>query len=148
MKKAAELLKEAEELARSAQSWADLSNALYDSAEGILRRAFPTRAEREAFVKTAEYQRIWELLEEARDRFGLVAGATPTKRSRLVVSIPLSLQAALEREAYAEGVSLALRVLMNWGSPRDHENGRLLVNSLSRGRLIFRAAYPDNPIRP
>jgi predicted HicB family RNase H-like nuclease len=106
MSEAAELLKQADELARSAQSWADLSNALYDPADGILTRAFATRAERETFAQTPEYQRIRQLLEDARDRYGLVAGAAPKKPGRLVVSVPLSLHAALEREAYAEGVSV------------------------------------------
>ncbi len=106
MTKAAKLLQIAEELARSAESWADLSNALFDPVEGVVSRAFDTRAERETFAKTPEYRRIRELLAEARDRFGLVAGATPKKSGRFVVRIPRSLHAALEREAAAEGVSL------------------------------------------
>ena len=106
MNKAAELLKAAQELARGAESWADLSNALFDPAEGIVSRAFETRAEREAFVKTAEYRQIRELIDQARDRFGLVAGATPKKSGRFMVRLPRSMHAALEREAAAEGVSL------------------------------------------
>jgi len=47
MNKAAELLKAAEELAHSVQSWADLSNALFDPVEGLVSRAFESRAERE-----------------------------------------------------------------------------------------------------
>jgi hypothetical protein len=88
------------------QSWADLSNALFDPVEGIVSRGFLTRPEREAFAKTPEYQQIRELLEQARDRFGLVAGATPKRSGRFVVSMSRSLQAALEKEADAEGVSL------------------------------------------
>jgi hypothetical protein len=106
MSSASELLQQARELAGSVQSWADLSNALFDPVEGIVSRAFATRAEREAFAKTPEYQQIRELLEQARERFGLVAGATPKRSGRFVVSMPRSLQAALEREANAEGVSL------------------------------------------
>jgi hypothetical protein len=106
MSKASELLEKAQELARSAPSWADLSNALFDPMEGIVARAFPSRAEREAFAKTPEYRQIRELLDQARDRFGLVAGATPKQSGRFVVQLPRSLQAALEREAAAEGVSL------------------------------------------
>jgi predicted HicB family RNase H-like nuclease len=104
--KAAKLLKEAQELAASAESWADLSNALFDPFEGIVSRTFETRAEREAFAKTEEYRAIRALLEQARERFGLVAGATPKKSGRFVVRLPRSLHAALEREAAAEGVSL------------------------------------------
>ncbi|HZZ77709.1 MAG TPA: hypothetical protein VFE62_04265 [Gemmataceae bacterium] len=106
MTKAAEILTQAEQLAGSVQSWADLSNGLYDPQSGLLTRSYPTRAEREEFAKTPEYERIQHLLEEARDRFGMVAGATPKTRGKLVVSVPISLQGALEREAYAEGVSV------------------------------------------
>jgi hypothetical protein len=106
MTKAAKLLQHAVELARTAESWADLSNALFDPIEGIVSQAFDTRADREAFAKTPEYRKIRELLSQARDRFGLVAGATPKKSGRFVVRLPRSLHAALEREAAAEGVSL------------------------------------------
>jgi predicted HicB family RNase H-like nuclease len=111
MTKAEELLLSAEELARTVTSWADLSNSLFDPIEGIVAQAFPTRAEREAFVRTDEYKKIKQLLEEARDRFGLVAGATPKKSGRFVLTIPRSLHAALEREAAVEGVSLNQLVL-------------------------------------
>jgi hypothetical protein len=104
--KAAALLQQAEALAQSVESWADLSNALFDPIEGVIARAFPTRGEREAFAKTAEYRKIRELITQARDRFGLVAGATPKRSGRMVVNVPLSLQGALEREARAEGVSV------------------------------------------
>ena len=104
--KAAELLHRAEALAQSVESWADLSNALFDPLEGIVARAFPTRDEREAFAKTAEYRKIHELIHQARDRFGLVAGATPKRSGRMVLNVPLALQGALEREARAEGVSV------------------------------------------
>lgn len=71
-----------------------------------MARAFPTRAEREAFAQTAEYRKIRELIDQARDRFGLVAGATPKRSGRMVLQVPLALQGALEREARAEGVSV------------------------------------------
>ncbi len=111
MNKAAELLKQAEEQAQSAQTWADLSNALFDPIEGVISRAYPTRAEREAFIKSDEYKKIRELISLARQRHGLVAGATPRKSLRFVVRVPQSLHAALEREASQEGVSLDQLVL-------------------------------------
>jgi predicted HicB family RNase H-like nuclease len=120
MNKPAELLKATEELARSVESWADLSNALYDPVDGLLTRACATRAERETLVRTAEYQQIRELLEQARDRFGLVAGATPKKRGQLVIHLPLSLHAALEREAVSEGVSLDQLVVAKLTAPLKH----------------------------
>lgn len=106
MTKAAELLQQAEEQAKTAPTWADLSNALFDPLEGLIAKAFPTRAQREAFVKTEEYKKIRALIDRAREQTGLVAGATPQKSGRFVVRLPVSLHAALEREAAAEGVSL------------------------------------------
>lgn len=106
MTKAEELLHAAEELAHSAASWADLSNALFDPLQGIVARAFATRTERETFVQTEEYHKIRQLLEQARDHFGFVEGATPKGSERFVVTLPRSLHAALEHEAAVEGVSL------------------------------------------
>jgi hypothetical protein len=106
MKNADRVLKQAQDVARSVETWADLSNALFDPVHGLITRTYPTRAEREAFVKTEQYQRIQELLARAIDAHGLVEGATPRKSGRFVVRVPQSLHAALEREAEREGVSL------------------------------------------
>jgi hypothetical protein len=106
MGKEVELLRRAEELAQTVETWADLSNALFDPIAGIVAQAYPTRAEREAFVQTEEYRRICQLIDAAQQRFGLVAGATPKRSGRMVVNVPLALQGALEREARAEGVSV------------------------------------------
>jgi hypothetical protein len=106
MSKASDLLKQTEEEARSTETWADLSNFLFDPRDGLIAKAYPTRSEREAFMQTEEYKRIRELIKLARQRTGLVAGATPKKSGRFVVRLPQSLHAALEREAAEEGVSL------------------------------------------
>lgn len=107
MKTAKQVLKQAEELARSVETWADLSNALFDPVNGLITRAYPTRAEREEFLKTEQYQKIRALLRQAMTVHGLVEGATPAKKSgRFVVRLPQSLHAALEQEAEREGVSL------------------------------------------
>jgi predicted HicB family RNase H-like nuclease len=107
MNKATELLKRAEKEAQTAETWADFSNLLFDPFEGLVTKAYPTREAREAFVKTQEYRKITDLLSQVRERTGLVAGATPKKKSgRFVVRLPVSLHAALEREAEVEGVSL------------------------------------------
>ena len=123
MSKAQELLNQAREFAQSAESWADLSNALYDPDHGILTQAFKTRAEREAFAQTTEYHHIRALLEETRDRFGLVAGATPKKCGRLVVDVPLSLHSALQQEAFAEGVSVDQLVVAKLAAQLKHLAG-------------------------
>jgi hypothetical protein len=106
MKPADKVLKRAQQAARSAESWAELSNALFDPIDGLLTRAYPTPAQRRAFVKSPQYQRIRQLLREAIDRHGLVTGATPRKSGRFVVRLPQSLHVALEQEARREGVSL------------------------------------------
>ena len=101
-----ELVNEAERAAREAETWADLSNFLFNPMDGLVARAYPTREAREAFVKTNDYKRIRTLVSEAIERHGLVEGATPRKSGRFVVRLPQSLHAALEREANTEGVSL------------------------------------------
>jgi predicted HicB family RNase H-like nuclease len=106
MKNAKRILEQAEDVAGSVETWADLSNALFDPVNGLITRAYPTRAEREAFLKTEQYKKIRELLAHGIDTHGLVEGATPKKSGRFVVRLPQSLHAALEREAGREGVSL------------------------------------------
>ena len=83
-----------------------MSNLLFDPDTGLIAKAYPTRAEREQFVQTDEYRAIRQLIEAARQRSGLVAGATPSKSGKLLVRLPKSLHAALESEATEEGVSL------------------------------------------
>lgn len=101
-----ELLVQAEVAARSAESWADLSNTLFDPEKGLLAKAYPTREERAVFLQSEEYKRIRQLLHQSIERHGLVAGATPKKTCQSTVRLPQSLHAALEREAAAEGVSV------------------------------------------
>lgn len=101
-----QILESAEELAREASTWADLSNALYDPIDGLITKAYPTREERAAFVKTPQYKAIRELVSAAMDRTGLIKGATPQKSGKFVVRLPKTLHAALEQEAKNEGVSL------------------------------------------
>lgn len=100
------LLASATEAANSAENWADLSNFLFNPSDGLITKAFPTQAEREAFMKTDEYHAIRSLLLRLMKRSGLVGGSTPQKSGRFVVRLPKSLHAALEREAANEGVSL------------------------------------------
>jgi site-specific DNA-methyltransferase (adenine-specific) len=100
------ILDSAKDVASCVANWADLSNALFNPVDGLITKAYPTREEREAFMKTTEYRAIRGLLQAAMDRSGLVEGATPQKSGRFVVRLPKTLHAALEREASEEGVSL------------------------------------------
>ena len=106
MQNAQTLLESDRDAAQVVETWADLSNALFDPESGLIAKSYPTRAEREQFVQTDEYRAIRKLIDEARQRTGLVAGATPSKSGKLLVRLPKSLHAALESEAAEEGVSL------------------------------------------
>ena len=125
------LLESAQAAAQVVETWADLSNALFDPESGLIAKAYPTRAEREQFVQTEEYRAIRKLVDESRQRTGLVAGATPSKSGKLLVRLPKSLHAALESEAVEEGVSLNQLVVakLAWqlsGVARDTKPGGLL----------------------
>jgi hypothetical protein len=74
-----ELFQEAERAARDSETWADLSNFLFNPVDGLVARAYPTREAREAFLQTEEYRKIRQLVSDARERHGLVEGATPKK---------------------------------------------------------------------
>ena len=89
-----------------AETWADLSNFLFNSDDGLITKAYPTRKEREAFQKTAEYKMIRKLLSDAMQGGKLVEGATPRKSGKFVVRLPKTLHEALELEAINEGTSL------------------------------------------
>ena len=109
--KAERILASASDAASAAENWADLSNTLFDPVEGLVAKAYPTREERESFVKSKEYRAIRRLVDEATERSGLVAGAKPKKSGRFVVRVPSSLHEALEAESVGEGVSLNQLVL-------------------------------------
>src|SRR5438046_1574230 len=111
MSETMELLKSARHASDAAETWADLSNALFDQRDGLISKAFRTREEREAFVKSPEYRKLRELVEQNQTRTGLVQGAAPTKSGKLLVRLPKTMHAALESEAEHEGVSLNQLVL-------------------------------------
>jgi predicted HicB family RNase H-like nuclease len=138
MKKTTAILKQATDAARLTQTWADLSNALFDPFEGLVTRAYATRAEREAFRQTEEYRKIRELLSEKIKATGLVAGAMPRKSGRFVVRLPQSLHAALEQEAAREGVSLnqlvVAKLAFRLGSLAEERGVRARISSSNRMR--------------
>jgi len=97
MSKSVEMMQSANRLAASADTWADLSNALFDPDDGLLAKALPTRKERAAFVQSDQYKQIRRLIEEKIAQTGIVEGATPKKSGRFVVRLPQSLHAAFRR---------------------------------------------------
>ena len=104
--KSSTILESAKDVASSVASWADLSNALFNPIDGLVTKAYPTREQREAFLKTEEYKAIRKLHETAMQQTGLVEGATPKKSGKFMVRLPKTLHGALQREAAEEGVSL------------------------------------------
>jgi predicted HicB family RNase H-like nuclease len=105
--KAQELLERAKAAAETVETWADLSNALFDPEVGLVAKAYPMRAEREKFMRSAEYRAIRRLINEMQERTGFIEGASPKKKSgKFIVRLPATLHAALEAEAKEEGVSL------------------------------------------
>jgi predicted HicB family RNase H-like nuclease len=119
MKNPNRIVRQADELAQAAQSWADLSNALFNPVNGLITTAFPTLAEREEFIKTEQYKKIRQMLSNAIDTHGLVEGATPRKSGKFVLRLPQSLHIALEREAKREGVSLNQLVVAKLAAQLD-----------------------------
>ncbi len=103
MTKSIDMLQSAKTLSASAGTWADLSNALFDPVDGILARAFSTREERAAFVRSEEYKQIRTLVQDAVARTGAVEGAALKKSGRFIVRLPQSLHAALSMKPKQKG---------------------------------------------
>jgi hypothetical protein len=104
--RARQVLAFAEEHARQAASWIELSNALF-GPDGKVMEAFATEAERTAFCKTQEYKRMLALLDSLPPPpvNGFLEMA-PSVNGAISVRLPRSVHAALLAEAKAEGVSL------------------------------------------
>jgi hypothetical protein len=88
MKNPNRIVRQADELARAAQSWADLSNALFNPVNGLISTAFPTRAEREEFAKTEQYKKTRRMLSNAIDTHGLVEGECQRRAASLSCAYP------------------------------------------------------------
>jgi len=139
------ILIEAERLAQSLKTWADLSNALFDPIEGLVVRSFPTLQERKVFRKTHIYDRLHTLVEKKMESTGVVAGAIPKKSGKFVVRLPRSLHAALEREAEAEGTSLNQLVVTKLAVQLDNLAGEK-IEKIMRAFLEVRDAYSADKV--
>ena len=65
------LVAEAKKIARQADSWINLSNALTDPNGGLIAQYFPDAAERQAFLCSPEYEQLNELLRRTIKQKGL-----------------------------------------------------------------------------
>jgi hypothetical protein len=74
---------EAKEIARRTDSWIALSNALSNPHGGLIARYFPDAEQRQAFLNSAEYEELNQLLLRTIKRNGLYPrGASDNGASR------------------------------------------------------------------
>src|SRR5438477_7922543 len=73
--RAKELVAEAKKIARQADSWISLSNALSDPQGGLIARYFPKPEQRQEFLRSPEYEVLNQLLLRIIKRKGLYPGA-------------------------------------------------------------------------
>ena len=66
-----QLVAEAKKIARQVDSWIGLSNALADPVGGLIAQYFPDAEQREAFLRSAEYEELNQLLLRTIKRKGL-----------------------------------------------------------------------------
>jgi hypothetical protein len=73
--KGKELVAEAKKIARRADSWISLSNALTDPQGGLIAQFFPDPEQRRAFLDSPEYEELNQLLLRMIKRKGLYSRA-------------------------------------------------------------------------
>lgn len=76
---AKQLVAEARKIARKADSWISLSNALSDPQSGLIVRYYPDIEERQEFLRSPEYEALNQLLLRLIKRKGLYPGVAPGK---------------------------------------------------------------------
>jgi hypothetical protein len=77
--RARQLVAEAKKIARKADSWIGLSNALSDPRGGLIARCFPDPEQRREFLRSAEYEQLNLLLLRIIKRKGLYPHAVDGK---------------------------------------------------------------------
>jgi hypothetical protein len=71
------VLEQAKELASSAASAAEFSNAVFAPDNSLAAQAFPTLRERREFTMTRQYAEIYRILGNLSRTFGAAPGARP-----------------------------------------------------------------------
>ena len=100
--RANEVLKAAQKAAELANSWIDVSNAVFGIG-GAASKRFATKADRVAFTQTEQHAEVMKILDDLRDASGTPAADV---NGKVLVRMPRSVHAALLAESEAEGVSL------------------------------------------
>jgi hypothetical protein len=111
--KAQQALTFAKKVAETGAGWQELHNAVFGIG-GKCMSLFPSTSERTAFSKTPEYTEITVLiltLAEEADQADDVAEPPIKASGNLSVRLPISIHAALMREAKAEDVSINQLIL-------------------------------------
>jgi hypothetical protein len=80
--KAKQLVAEAKKIARQADSWISLSNALSDAQEGLIAQYFPDANQRQEFLRSPEYEELNQLLLRTIKRKGLYPRAADRQNGR------------------------------------------------------------------
>ena len=139
------ILQEARALAKTALTWADLSNTIFDPLDGLVVQKFPEKEERIKFRKTKVYDELCDLVEKKMEETGVVRGATPKKSGKFVVRLPCSLHSALEREAEIEGTSLNQLVLAKLAVQLDSLAGDK-IQKIMQAYLEIRDGYSADKV--
>ncbi len=88
---------------RDCQTWPELHNDVY-GVGAMAGQLFPTVSSRTAFAKTPEFREIAKLIEQLPGPGDQPPQALPS--GKLLLRLPVSLHAALVKEAELEGISL------------------------------------------
>jgi hypothetical protein len=75
--RAKQLVAEARKIARKADSWISLSNALDDPQGRLIARYFPDPEQRQEFLRSPQYEELHQLLLRTIKRKGLYPSAAP-----------------------------------------------------------------------
>jgi hypothetical protein len=139
------ILAKAKNLSDRAKTWADLSNAIFDPASGLIALTFRGCAERRKFRKTETYGALHSLVEQKMRETGVLGGSKTQKSGRFVVRLPRSMHAALELEAAGEGTSLNQLVLAKLAVPLT--SAMVQARSLRAARHKVMSRRPPKPRR-
>ncbi|QDU82691.1 HicB family protein [Polystyrenella longa] len=102
-KRCKEALKSVESFAKTANNWGEIHN-MFLGIGGKMFEFFPEASERTKFSGTEEYKQIKQIMSDAPE--GVPDMPRDQVSGKFVVRLPVSLHAALVREAKEEGVSL------------------------------------------
>lgn len=74
-----DILLESKKLFTELNTWADLSNAIFDPLEGLIVKKFPSKIDRDNFRKSGTYSKLHILVKKKMKQTGVINGSTPEK---------------------------------------------------------------------